>query len=488
MKWYQRLALRISGAQIIINAGKNRLLYLDRIPTPVMAVDKDLNVRFINEAGAQLLGKTPKSCVGEKCYNLFKMDHCNTPECRVMKAIQEDGIRTGDTLAHLNSGPLPVRYTGTPLKDSSGQIIGGLEYQICIAKELEITRELERLAQAASDGQLSIRAQAEAFEGNYRRIVEGINQMVEAFVRPVDEAASVLDRVAAHDLTIRMEGEYQGDFARIKDSLNTALQNLEAALAQVMQGAERVTVAAAQINTGSQSLSQGASSQTSFLGETADTLQELASMARQNTANAREAKTLAEGAESSTAQGTQVMNELNESIGKIKDSADATAKIVKSIDEIAFQTNLLALNAAVEAARAGEAGRGFAVVAEEVRNLAIRSAAASRDTASLIADSVKNAETGVEINRKMLVRLNEISRQVKKVSQVMAEINLASDRQSQEVIQINKAIEQMKTLTQQVDHNARQSANSAEEMNLQSQEMQQAVADFRISKDHKFQG
>jgi len=481
MNWLQRFALRITGTERFLKAGREKLLYLDRIPTPVMAVDKDLNIRFVNDAGAQALGRTPQSCVGQKCYHLFKMGHCNTPECRVVRAMREDGIRTGDTVANLPSGPLSVRYTGAPLKNADGRIYGGLEYVTDITKESEITIELERLTQAAAEGQLSVRANSAAFEGNYRTIVEGVNRMVDAFLQPVNEAAAVLDQLAQRNLTTRMNGEYQGDFARIKNALNSALRNLDEALAQVRLGTHQVTSAASQISAGSQSLSEGASNQASSLEETSSSLRELASMARQNTGNAREGKALAEKANTSTSQGTRMMNELNDSIARIKASADATAKIVKTIDEIAFQTNLLALNAAVEAARAGDAGKGFAVVAEEVRNLAIRSAEAARNTATLIEESVKNAETGVISNQKMLERLQEISIQVKKVTEVMGEIAAASEQQNEGITHINKAIEQMNSVTQQVAANAEESASAAEQLNRQSLDMQSMVQGFQIS-------
>jgi uncharacterized phage infection (PIP) family protein YhgE len=147
------------------------------------------------------------------------------------------------------------------------------------------------------------------------------------------------------------------------------------------------------------------------------------------------------------------MQRLSGAIDRIKTSADETAKIVKTIDEMAFQTNLLALNAAVEAARARDAGRGFAVVAEDVRNLAIRSAEAAKNTAQMIEESVQNADEGVALNHEVLQNLEEITTQVDKVSRVMGEITAASEQQTEGVEQINKAVEQMNQVIQQ---NARQ--------------------------------
>jgi methyl-accepting chemotaxis protein len=168
----------------------------------------------------------------------------------------------------------------------------------------------------------------------------------------------------------------------------------------------------------------------------------------------------------------------------IKKSSDDTAKIIKTIDEIAFQTNLLALNAAVEAARAGEAGKGFAVVAEEVRNLAMRSAEAAKNTADMIEGSVKNAENGVTINQEVMKNLEEINGHAKRVSEVMAEIAAASDQQSQGVGQVNTAMEQMNQLTQQNAANSEESASASEELSAQAQEMRAMVAGFKISGGH----
>jgi len=296
-----------------------------------------------------------------------------------------------------------------------------------------------------------------------------------------EDGGATLLAAANKDLTARVKRDYQGAYDKMKSNINTLIQSLDDALVQVALAAEQVASASGQISSGSQTLSQGASEQASSLEEVSSSLQEMASMTKQNAANAKEGRSLAEGAKTAADLGVESMKRLSDAINKIKVSSDSTAKIVKTIDEIAFQTNLLALNAAVEAARAGDAGKGFAVVAEEVRNLAMRSAEAAKNTANMIEESVKNAEGGVAINQEVLKNLSEINGQVNKVTTVMAEIAAASEQQSQGVEQVNTAVEQMNQVTQQVAANAEESASAAEELTGQSEEMKSMVALFHLT-------
>ncbi|MGV8120315.1 MAG: methyl-accepting chemotaxis protein [Candidatus Xenobiia bacterium LiM19] len=337
------------------------------------------------------------------------------------------------------------------------------------------------LSEAAVDGRLDVRTDISRHQGDFRKIMKGFNDTLDSILDPIKEAATVLDKMADRNLTAKVTGNYKGDHAKIKDAINTAVENLDSSLQQVNIASDQVASASAQIGTGSQALAQGASEQASSLEEISSSLQEMASMTKQNTGNAIEAKGLTENTKQSTMRGVESMNRLSEAVRAIKSSSDQTAKIVKTIDEIAFQTNLLALNAAVEAARAGEAGKGFAVVAEEVRNLAMRSAEAAKNTANLIEESSKNADNGVAFNQEVLKNLNEINNEVNKVSEMMAEIAAGSEQQSQGIDQINTAVEQMNQLTQHNAANSEESASAAQELGSQAQEMRQMVETFTLS-------
>ncbi len=243
-------------------------------------------------------------------------------------------------------------------------------------------------------------------------------------------------------------------------------------------GAEQVAAASQQVSQSSQQMAEGANEQAGSLEETSSSLEEMASMTRQNSDNAQQVNSMASETATAAEKGGAAMERMSQAIHQIKTSSDETAKIIKTIDEIAFQTNLLALNAAVEAARAGEAGKGFAVVAEEVRNLAQRSAEAAKDTAGLIEESEKNSENGVAVSKEVADVLNQITDHVKNMTQLVGEVAAASKEQAQGVDQVNTAVAQMDKVTQSSAANAEESASASEELSAQAEQLNQAVADL----------
>jgi methyl-accepting chemotaxis protein len=341
--------------------------------------------------------------------------------------------------------------------------------------------ETARLTAAARAGDLSARGDAAHFAGSYRALVEGMNDTIGAIVTPVREAATALERLAERDLTARVTGNFAGDHAAIQRAFNGAAEALERTLGQVSAASDQVASAADQITGGSQSLAEGASEQASSLEEISASLQELSAGARQSAANSREAATLSDAARTSAGAGAERMRALSEAMAQIKGAADQTARIVRTIDEIAFQTNLLALNAAVEAARAGDAGRGFAVVAEEVRSLAMRAAEAAKQTSALIEESGRQVEGGVALNEQVSGHLHEIQGHVERVAEVVGEISTSAAQQAQGIGQINTGVEQMNGVTQQVAANAEESAAAAEELASQAAHVRALVADFTLS-------
>jgi len=403
-----------------------------------------------------------------------------------------DGLARGDLSQELDDHlePLTIRS-----KDEVGQLGETVNAMIHDARKLsasfgEATRRLRSviadtnaLIAKANDGLLESRGDAARHEGVYRELLEGTNQMLDTLARPLRDTSEALARVAARDLTASIDGDYRNDLAELKDSVNTAVANLAHAMSEVATGAEQVAAASSQVATGSQALAQGTSRQASGLEEVSSSLAEVSSMSRSNATNAREAKQITEKGRASAHRGVQSMQRLSEAMHRIKGSSDATAKIVKTIDEIAFQTNLLALNAAVEAARAGDAGKGFAVVAEEVRSLAMRSAEAAKSTATLIDEAVQNTAEGVALNAEVLAALEEIDQQVNKVGEMMEEITMASAQQTEGVDHITKAVDDISQFTQEAAANSEESAAASEEMSAQSAQLQALVGEFRLTRD-----
>ncbi len=233
-------------------------------------------------------------------------------------------------------------------------------------------------------------------------------------------------------------------------------------------GADQLTSVSAQVSSASQSLAEGISEQAAGIEETSSSIEQMASMTRRNADNARQANTLMLDTSKVVDEANHSMKSLTQSINEISMASEETAKIIKTIDEIAFQTNLLALNAAVEAARAGEAGAGFAVVADEVRNLALRAAEAAKSTASLIEGTVKKIRIGSEIVSKTNEAFTRVAAGAKKAGQLVDEITGASSEQAQGIDQISKAVAEMDKVVQKNSANAEESAAAAQVMNARA--------------------
>jgi methyl-accepting chemotaxis protein len=240
-------------------------------------------------------------------------------------------------------------------------------------------------------------------------------------------------------------------------------------------GSNQIASAAGQVSGSSQSLAEGASEQAASIEETGASLEEMSSMTKRNAENAQKANDLAKQARTAADKGAGDMQQMNTAMEAIKVSSNDIAKIIKTIDEIAFQTNILALNAAVEAARAGEAGMGFAVVADEVRNLAQRSATAAKETADKIEGAIGKTALGVEISSKVTAALNDIVTQIRQVDELIAEVAGASKEQTQGIGQINSAVGQMDKVTQGNAASAEECAAAAEELNAQAVTMTDSV-------------
>ena len=301
-----------------------------------------------------------------------------------------------------------------------------------------------------------------------------------SIVRPLGRAARHADRVAAGDLSARIEVEGDDEIGQLQRALANMNNGLASLVSHVRNGAGSIASATKEIAVGNQDLSQRTTEQASSLEETAASLEELTSTVKQNAEHSRLASQQANEARDVAMKGGEIVGQVVSTMGMITDSSKKIADIIGVIEGIAYQTNLLALNAAVEAARAGEQGRGFAVVASEVRNLARRSADAAKEIKSLIDDSVQKVARGSELVDRTGQTMSQIVSSVKQVSDIIGEIAAASDEQSAGIEQVNRAVVQMDTVTQQNAAMVEEASAAAASLEEQTRKLSEAVNAFRL--------
>ncbi|OZI43498.1 methyl-accepting chemotaxis protein [Bordetella genomosp. 5] len=300
-------------------------------------------------------------------------------------------------------------------------------------------------------------------------------------VRPLIEAGQHFDRIAAGDLTQRVDVRNSNEIGQLFAALKRMQESLTRTVSQVRRGVDEINVGAQEISAGNTDLSSRTEQQAASLEETAASMEELASTVKQNADNARQANQLAASASDVAERGGSAVSEVVHTMEAISGSSRKISEIVSVIDGIAFQTNILALNAAVEAARAGEQGKGFAVVAGEVRSLAQRSAQAAKEIKVLIEDSVSKVGTGSQQVERAGNTMQEIVASVKRVTDIMGEISAASEEQSSGIDQVNRAVAQMDEVTQQNAALVEEAAAAAGSLQDQAERLAEAVSVFKIN-------
>ncbi len=459
---------------------------LDNVTTNVMIADGERNIVYANkpllamlaEAQADLRRDLPSfdvaTLMGANIDVFHKQPERQARMLAELSSTFSTQIRVGGRI---------MRLVINPILDGDARRQGFVVEWADRTGEVEVEQELTRIVAAAAAGDLSGRVATEGKQGFLLQLAQQLNSLLDANEVSLDAVSRLLTALSDGDLTARMEGDFEGVFASMRDDANATAERLTAIVTRIQSASSAIGTASAEIAAGNDDLSRRTEQQAANLEETAASMEELTSTVRQNADHARQANQLASQTASDAIRGGELAQQASNTMAGIEASSRRIADIISVIDGIAFQTNILALNAAVEAARAGEQGRGFAVVATEVRSLAQRSATAAKEIKTLIEDSVERITEGSALVGTANTTMGDMAGAIQRLAGIMAEIASASQEQASGIESVNQTIVHMDEATQQNAALVEEATATARSMADQASGLATAISVFRVSDD-----